>query len=128
MKPISKEFTLLELKFIGDRINYLMSIPMKAGIGYKISQWGKPFISKLQDILNKNNEIILKYCEDKEYSPKGEKLVECQRELNEFFATKDTVYFTKFDITWIEDLMVNDLSILYQFMDDETFEEKSTSN
>lgn len=116
METINKEFTLIDIKTVAEKVNYLLSIEMKAGMRYKIDQWGKPFTTKYKDIITRADELILKFCNDGETTVPQDKTAECSKELNEFYLTKDSVEFEKFEINWISDIVTKDITILHQFM------------
>ena len=115
----TKTLKLLELRVIGERINYLFGLKIKAGTSYTIGQWAKPFMAKYEDILNQYKTLVLQYCVGDETTVRDDKRTECEKAINDFYETTDTVVYTRFDLKWIEDIEVENIAVLYQFMEEE---------
>jgi len=123
----TKEFTLVEIRTIAEKIHYLIGgqignvqfpgLSMKFGTSYSIGSWGKPFTDSAIEINKGQDKIVIAHCKEGNTFASNDD-PEFIKEIVEYLNTKDTISFNPFKINWLDNLDIQGLSILHQFVEE----------
>lgn len=115
---MNKEFSLLEIAAITEKLIEITNCKLSIGVSYKVKQFMKPFSEKYEEIIQEKDILIKKYLKEGETEiTLKDDIEKINKELNEFFQTKDNVEIREFKLEWVEDLTISDPSILFQFFE-----------
>lgn len=67
---------------------------------YKIGQFAKIFFQKCKDIQEKENAIILQFCNPGELTVPQERVLDCEKIRIPFLVSTDTIDYTPLKIEW----------------------------
>lgn len=124
---MTKEFTLAEIRTIAEKVYYLIGgqigniqypgMQMKFGQSYSIGSWGKPFTDKVLNIYKGQDKIILAHSKNENTFASNDD-PNFVKEIVEYLNTTDTIIFNPFQIKWLDNLDIQGLSILHQFVEE----------